>query len=63
FWLEPVSSTFYLSLLGTFAALAALGLLRWYATREALLRCVLETVAVGGICAAVAYAVGIIIGG
>lgn len=63
FWLEPVPATFTLSLVGTFLALAALGLLRWAATREAMLRCIAETVAVGGICAAVAYAVGVLIAG
>ncbi len=55
--------TFLASLGATIAALVALGLLRWLATRENLMRCVGETVAIGGTCAAVAYAVGWIIGG
>jgi vacuolar iron transporter family protein len=52
-----------LSVGATFSALAALGLLRWHATRQGLLRCVGETVAVGGICALVAYGVGALVGG
>ncbi len=63
FLLEPIQSTFYLSSLATLGALIALGLLRWTATREFVLRCVGETVLVGGTCALVAYAVGVIIGG
>ena len=45
------------------AALVALGLLRWAATKENLFRCVGETVLIGGTCAAVAFAVGWVIGG
>ncbi|MFD1508731.1 VIT1/CCC1 transporter family protein [Lacimonas salitolerans] len=63
FLLEPVAGTFALSVLSTFLALTALGLLRWSATGERLLRCVGETVLVGTICAVVAYAVGWIVGG
>ena len=63
FLLEPDDAAFRLSALGTFGALTALGLLRWYATRERLMRCVGETVLVGGICAIVAYTVGVIVGG
>ncbi len=59
FLLEPVQSTFYLSVAGTFSALAALGLLRWRVTNESLLRCVGETVLIGGICALVAFGVGL----
>jgi vacuolar iron transporter family protein len=55
--------TFYISVVATFAALFALGLLRWYATLERLLACLSETVLVGGVCAGVAYAVGVLIGG
>lgn len=58
FVLAPVPETFLISVVATFSALAALGLLRWRVTAESLLRCVGETVLVGGICAAVAYAVG-----
>lgn len=63
FLLPPVGGTFYLSLTATFAALIALGLLRWMATRESPLRCIGETVLVGGTCAAVAFGVGVIVGG
>jgi len=58
FLLEPVPSTFRISVGATFASLVALGLLRWRVTTQGLARCVGETVLVGGICAAVAYAVG-----
>ena len=58
FLLEPVPSTFVVSVAATVAALVALGLLRWRVTTQTLARCVGETVLVGGICAAVAYAVG-----
>jgi vacuolar iron transporter family protein len=58
FLLEPVPQTFVVSILATFGALVALGLLRWRVTGESLLRCVGETVLIGGICATVAYAVG-----
>ena len=51
-------ATFAVSVVATFAALVALGLLRWRVTTQTLARCVGETVLVGGICAAVAYAVG-----
>jgi VIT1/CCC1 family predicted Fe2+/Mn2+ transporter len=56
-------TTFPLSVAATFSALIALGLFRWLATGERLLRCVGETVLVGGICAAVAFAVGAVVGG
>jgi len=56
-------ATFAWSVGATFGALAALGLVRWAATGERLLRCVAETVTVGGICAAVAYGVGAAVGG
>ena len=58
---DPV--TVWLSVGATFAALVGLGLLRWRATGERLTRCVLETVAVGGTCAAVAFGVGALVGG
>lgn len=51
------------SFLSTFIALVLLGILRWYATRLSLLRSVLETVLVGGVCAVVAYVVGMAVGG
>lgn len=56
---DPVPSTFTLSVGATFGALVALGLLRWKVTNETVGRCVGETVLVGGICAAVAYGVGL----
>jgi VIT1/CCC1 family predicted Fe2+/Mn2+ transporter len=63
FLLEPDQTTFHLSVLATFSALVMLGLLRWQVTIESIWRCVAETVAVGGICAVIAYAVGMIVGG
>lgn len=60
---QPTERTFYYSVFATGAALVALGLLRWSATRDRLVRCILETVSIGGICAAVAYCVGWLIGG
>ncbi len=56
--LGPAPETFRVSLAATFAALLALGLLRWRVTAQGLRRSVGETVLVGGTCAAVAYAVG-----
>lgn len=56
--LGSTPETFRVSVAATFAALAALGLLRWHVTSQGLLRSVGETVLVGGTCAAVAYAVG-----
>jgi VIT1/CCC1 family predicted Fe2+/Mn2+ transporter len=58
FLLPPDSQTFVLSLVASGGALVALGLLRWNATGEHWFRCVAETVAVGSVCGAVAYAVG-----
>lgn len=62
FFLPPDFQTFVLSLISTFGALFALGLLRWHATSERLLRSVGETVLVGATCAAVAYGVGFLVG-
>lgn len=59
FILPAEPSTFPISVAATFGALVALGLLRYSATRESLIRAVGETVLVGGVCAAVAYAVGL----
>lgn len=59
FLMEPTQTTFQLSVFATFAALTALGLLRWRATSESMFRCVGETVLVGGICAIVAFGVGL----
>ena len=63
FVLDPTESTFRLSLIATFFALVTLGLLRWNATGERLVRTVGETVLVGSVCAAVAFSVGWIVGG
>ncbi|MGR3322777.1 MAG: VIT1/CCC1 transporter family protein [Pseudooceanicola sp.] len=63
FIFAATDETFRLSLAATFAALTALGLLRWNATAEGLWRSVGETVLVGATCAAVAYVVGWIVGG
>lgn len=60
FFLPPVPATFAVSLAATGAAMVGLGLLRWYATSHGLARSVGETVLVGGTCAAVAYAVGVL---
>jgi VIT1/CCC1 family predicted Fe2+/Mn2+ transporter len=57
---EPTDSTFIMSVAATLAALTSLGLLRWKVTNESMLRCVGETVLVGGICALVAFGVGMI---
>ncbi len=59
FILEAVPSTFTVSIWATFGALVLLGLLRWRVTNETVLRCVGETVLVGGICAIIAYIVGL----
>ncbi|WP_212523137.1 VIT1/CCC1 transporter family protein [Actibacterium sp. MT2.3-13A] len=64
YFLWPATpATFQLSLLATFSALVALGVLRWHATGDAPARSILETVLVGGLCAAVAYLVGMWVGG
>ena len=52
-------ATFTASCAATFAALVALGLLRWRVSTESLARCVGETLALGGTCAVVAFAVGL----
>lgn len=63
FLLPAEPRTFTLSIAATGLALVSLGLLRWNATGERLLRSVGETVLVGAICAVVAFAVGRIVGG
>ncbi len=60
FLMDPTKTTFYLSVFATFAALVALGLLRWKVTNETVYRCVGETLLVGGICAVVAFGVGLL---
>lgn len=59
---DPTDSTFVMSVMATFFALTGLGMLRWWSTRERLLRCVGETILVGGACALVAFGVGAIVG-
>nr|WP_321509747.1 VIT1/CCC1 transporter family protein [uncultured Celeribacter sp.] len=57
----PAANPIGLASVATLIALALLGLLRHRATRAGLLRSVGETVAVGSICALVAYFVGILV--
>ena len=59
FILPAGPETFKLSVIATAAALISLGLLRWWVTRERMIRSVGETVLVGGICAIIAYGVGL----
>ena len=59
FVLDPSPETFNLSVIATFLALVALGLLRWRVSNETLTRCVGETVLVGGTCAVIAFGVGL----
>ncbi len=63
FILDATERTFWLSVTATFLALMALGVLRWRATGERLMRCVIETTAVGTVCAVVAYVVGLLVAG
>ena len=56
--LGQVSGIFVITTLSTFGALVLLGLLRWRATKESLIRCVGEVVLLGGLSATVAYIVG-----
>ncbi len=60
---DPDRATFHWSVFATFLALVLLGLLRWRVTHEGVARCVAETLAVGGVCAVIAYAVGMAVGG
>ncbi|MBY5970759.1 VIT1/CCC1 transporter family protein [Ferrimonas balearica] len=63
YFLHPATSgTFIGSICTSLAALMALGLLRWSATGERLLRSLTETLAVGTTCAVVAYVVGLLVG-
>ncbi len=63
FLMEATERTFQFSVTATFIALLALGTLRWRATGERLMRCVLETVSIGAVCASVAYIVGLLVAG
>jgi len=60
---DPDATTFALSVGATFSALVLLGLIRWRVTSETLIRCVSEIVGVGSLCALIAYAVGVMVGG
>jgi VIT1/CCC1 family predicted Fe2+/Mn2+ transporter len=60
---DPDQTTFQWSVFATALALVLLGLLRWTVTHERVTRCVAETISVGGICAIIAYAVGMVVGG
>ncbi len=59
----PQALAFPVSVAATFLALFSLGVLRWRVTGETALRCVGETVVVGGICAFVAFGIGALVGG
>ncbi|MDA9313717.1 MAG: VIT1/CCC1 transporter family protein [Rhodobacterales bacterium] len=59
FLLEANNFTFQISVFATFFALTALGLLRYLVVRQNILRSVGETILVGGVCAIVAYIVGL----
>jgi VIT1/CCC1 family predicted Fe2+/Mn2+ transporter len=61
FLLEPTQNTFFLSVLAAFSALVGLGLLRWWSTRERIVRCIGETELVGSVRALVAFVVGAIV--
>ncbi|QPM89782.1 VIT1/CCC1 transporter family protein [Pseudooceanicola algae] len=63
FFFEASPRIFWYSVIATFSALAALGLLRWRTTGEKLLRTLGETIAVGAACALVAYLVGLLVSG
>lgn len=63
FLMEPDSHAATASVLATFGALCLLGLLRWHATGQSLRRALIETLTVGGVCAAVAFAVGTVVAG
>lgn len=60
---EADSTSFWLSVTATGLALLSLGTLRWYATEEHAARCIGETLAVGTVCALVAFFVGWVVGG
>ncbi|MFU8881448.1 MAG: VIT1/CCC1 transporter family protein [Rhodobacterales bacterium] len=63
FIFDRTPTTLVLSVRMIFLVLVALGLLRWVATRDRLRRALAETVAVGAVCALVAYIVGWLVGG
>jgi len=53
-----VSTVFTLSVIGTFAALVILGLLKWRVVGGAVMSAMVEVVTVGGVAAVIAYYVG-----
>lgn len=57
-FLSTVGDTFVLAAVFTGIALTLLGVLRWFITRESLVRSVGEIVLIGGVSAAIAYLVG-----
>ncbi|MEM7496422.1 MAG: VIT1/CCC1 transporter family protein [Pseudomonadota bacterium] len=59
FLLPPDTGTFGISVAATAGALAALGILRWSVTREPLWRALGETILIGGVCALIAFTVGL----
>ena len=59
FLMPPGAETFQASVAATFTALALLGLLRWHVTRQGVWRSVGETVLIGGVCAVIAFLVGL----
>ncbi|ALI54580.1 VIT1/CCC1 transporter family protein [Celeribacter marinus] len=59
----PVETQTPAAIVATFSALGLLGVLRHVATRAGLVRCMGETIAVGGLCAGVAYGVGLLVAG
>ncbi len=60
---EAEPRTFVIALAATLLALVALGSLRWIASGERPGRALGETVGVGSLCAAIAYATGALVGG
>ncbi len=60
---DATTQTTAWSVAATLVALILLGLLRWSATGERLLRTLGETVLVGTVCALVAFVVGALVGG
>ena len=59
FIFDANTGTFQISIFSTFLALTILGFLRFWVVRQNIFRSVGETVLVGGVCAIVAYVVGL----
>ncbi len=62
FIFDANTETFQISIFSTFIALTILGFLRFWIVRQNIIRSVGETVLVGGVCAIVAYIVGLAFG-